>query len=148
MIPSRLAVLLKPMLSRAFTSHTVDGFTGAVGNTPLVRLRSFRTSRGTPHLSTLDSDPPEKPFGKGGLEDIWQSGIPEPWWEREGPSCARCHRGSGGRRPVRTPLSFPPVFSYSIRRSEIIAKKNTELRLTLITPFGLFFFFGFFLVPG
>jgi hypothetical protein len=111
MIPSRLAVLFKPMLSRTFTSHTVDGFTGAVGNTPLVRLRSFRTSRGTPHLSKVDSDPPEKPFGKGGLEDIWQSRIPEPWWEREGPSRARRHRGSGGRRPVRALFSFPPAQS-------------------------------------
>jgi cysteine synthase A len=39
MISSRVAAL-KPMLSRTFTSHSVDGFVGAVGNTPLVRLYS------------------------------------------------------------------------------------------------------------
>jgi hypothetical protein len=48
MIPSRVAILLRPMSSRTFTSHTVNGFVGAVGNTPLVRDLAF-SSEG-PHV--------------------------------------------------------------------------------------------------
>jgi len=46
MISSRVAAL-KPMLSRTFTSHSVDGFVGAVGNTPLIFLKSLSEKTGS-----------------------------------------------------------------------------------------------------
>jgi len=46
MIFSRVAAL-KPMLSRTFTSHSVDGFVGAVGNTPLIFLKSLSEKTGS-----------------------------------------------------------------------------------------------------
>ena len=84
MIPSRAAVL-KSVPSRNFTSYSVNGFTGAVGNTPLVRDRSLLSpSVGALYLSPVDADLSERPFGKDGIENLWQSRIPKPWWEREG----------------------------------------------------------------
>lgn len=40
------AALRAPTLSRAFTSRAVDGFTGAVGNTPLIRLKKLSEKTG------------------------------------------------------------------------------------------------------
>ena len=74
MIPARSAGL-KSVLSRGFSSHSVDGFTGAVGNTPLVRLflfLSFSSVGSFAFLSSVDSDLFERPLGKDGLQDLWQ----------------------------------------------------------------------------
>ncbi|KAH9985795.1 cysteine synthase [Russula compacta] len=45
MIPARSATL-KYLLSRGFSSHSVDGFTGAVGNTPLIFLKGLSEKTG------------------------------------------------------------------------------------------------------
>ena len=71
-----MAARLRPMLSRGFTSQAVNGFTGAVGNTPLVRRRSLPSW--TFCLNPADSDLPEKSFGEDRLKNIRQSRIPEP----------------------------------------------------------------------
>jgi hypothetical protein len=93
MIPSR--AVLKSVPCRGFTSYSVNGFTGAVGNTPLVR-QFFPLLWGSSYLSPVDVDLPENPFGEDRLENIWQGGIPKPWWEREGSSRPGHYRGSGG----------------------------------------------------
>ncbi|KAN0111428.1 Tryptophan synthase beta subunit-like PLP-dependent enzyme [Russula decolorans] len=46
MIPLRAAVL-KSVLSRSFTSYSVNGFTGAVGNTPLIYLKGLSKKTGS-----------------------------------------------------------------------------------------------------
>jgi len=42
-----MAALLSPVLSRGFTSQAVNGFTGAVGNTPLIYLKSLSVKTGS-----------------------------------------------------------------------------------------------------
>ncbi|KAH9993262.1 pyridoxal phosphate-dependent enzyme beta subunit [Russula vinacea] len=46
MIPSRAAVL-RSVRARNFTSHSVNGFTGAVGNTPLIFLKGLSEKTGS-----------------------------------------------------------------------------------------------------
>jgi len=46
MIPSR-ATTLRSVLSRTFTSQSVNGFTGAVGNTPLIFLKGLSEKTGS-----------------------------------------------------------------------------------------------------
>ncbi|KAH9046051.1 tryptophan synthase beta subunit-like PLP-dependent enzyme [Lactarius hengduanensis] len=46
MIPA-IALSLRPILSRGFTSHSVNGFIGAVGNTPLIYLKNLSEKTGS-----------------------------------------------------------------------------------------------------
>lgn len=85
--------------SRGFTSRAVEGFVGAVGNTPLVRLASVHSQSITEsHGSVLD--PPEETLGKDWLHDPRKGRVPEPRRQREGPRCAGRDPGCGEERPV------------------------------------------------
>ena len=83
---------------RGFATHTfVTGFTGAVGNTPLVGLSWYFHGRLNPPCL---ADLPQELIRKDWIPYIWQSWISEPRRQRQGPSCPWIDPRCWGEGPV------------------------------------------------
>jgi len=110
-------------LGRSFTSGTVDGFTGAVGNTPLVSLGYKRLyalvtlvlhlvysrrkgTRGCGRSEWLMPvvllDLSQEVVRKDWIYDLWKSRIPESWWECQRSCSPGDSQGCRGFREVRS----------------------------------------------
>ena len=83
------AKVLTRSFRRAFTTRAVEGFTGAVGNTPLVSAAYCRRRSGHRDTTVLiyirkRVDTPQEAVGGDRLYYCWQGGISESWRQCEG----------------------------------------------------------------
>ncbi len=92
MLASAAGVLLR----RSYATASVDGFLGAVGNTPLVPFSSCSFQR----CPTCSLDPPEAPLGEDWLHHPRKSRISESRRKRQRPCGVGCCSRRGRTRPA------------------------------------------------